>query len=157
MNMTFRKETLTMAALCLATAATLAAQTDVKSKVTVKDGKDVDVTGCVASAGRAGDGYLLTNVADKKGTRPDYLLVADDDDLSKALTKDLAKHVGHRMQISGKATDHDGKVEIETKTKTKVEHGDDQETHTKSTQKGDIPGTDYLSVKSMKMIAATCP
>jgi len=155
--MTFRKETLTMAALCLATAVTLAAQTDVKSKVTVKDGRDVDVTGCVASAGRAGDGYLLTNVADKKGTRPDYLLVADDDDLSKALTKDLAKHVGHRMQISGKATDRDGKVEIETKTKTKVEHGDDQETHTKSTQKGDIPGTDYLSVKSMKMIASTCP
>jgi len=156
--MTFREKTTAMVALCLAAAVTLAAQTDVKSKITVKDGKDVDVTGCVASApSGAGDGYVLTNVADKKGTRPDYRLVADDDDSAKGLTKDLAKHVGHRMQISGKATDRDGKVEIETKTTTKIEHGDDQETRTKSTQKGDIPGTDYLSVKSMKMIASTCP
>jgi len=156
--MTFREKTTTMAVLCLATAVTLAAQTDVKSKIKVKDGKDVDVTGCVASApSGAGNSYVLTNVADQKGSRPDYLLVADDDDFAKDLTKDLAKHVGHRMQISGKGTDRDGKIEIETKTKTKIEHGDDQETRTKSTQKGDMPGPAYLSVKSMKMIASTCP
>jgi hypothetical protein len=146
------------AAVCLTTAVTLAAQTDVKSKVKVKDGQDVDVTGCVASAaGGAGDNYVLTHVADKKGTRPNYTLVADDTDLHKQLTKDLAKHVGHRVQISGKATDRDGKVEIDTKTKTKIEHGDDQETRTKSTQQGDSAGVAYLSVKSMKMIAPTCP
>jgi hypothetical protein len=92
---------------------------------------------------------MLTNVADKKGAKPNYMLVPDD--------HDVAKHVGHRVQISGKATDRDGKVEIETKTKTKVAHGDDQETSSKSTLKGDIPGMAYLSVKSLKMIAATCP
>jgi hypothetical protein len=128
----------------------LAAQTDVKSKVKVKDGKDVDVTGCVASAPSGhGEGYVLTNVADKKGSRPNYMLVTDD--------HDIAKHLGHRVQIEGKATDRDGKVEIETKTKTKVKDGDDQETHSKSTMKGDMPGMAYLDVKSFKMIAATCP
>lgn len=142
-------KTLEVAVLCLAIAGPLSAQTDVKSKVKVKDGKDVDVTGCVSSAsGGMGDGYMLTNVADKRGSRPNYMLVDDND---------VAKHVGHRMQISGKATDRDGKVEIETKTKTKVKHGDDHETSTKSTMKGDVPGMAYLSVKSMKMIAATCP
>jgi len=142
--------TLEIAILCLATAGLLSAQTDVKSKVKVKDGKDVEVTGCVASApSGTGDSYMLTNVADKKGARPNYMLVPDE--------HDVAKHVGHRVQISGKATDRDGKVEIETKTKTKVAHGDDQETKSKSTLKGDIPGVPYLSVKSLKMIAATCP
>jgi hypothetical protein len=136
--------------LSIATAGTLAAQTEMKSKVTVKDGKDVEVTGCIASAASgSGDGYILTNVADKKGNRPSYILVDDD--------HDVAKHLGHRVQIDGKATDRDGKVEIETKTKTEVKHGDDQETHSKSTLKGDMAGMAYLSVKSLKMIAATCP
>ena len=139
-----------IAALTVATASSLAAQTDSKSKVKVKDGTDVEVTGCVASASTgSGDGYMLTNVADKKGTRPDYMLVDDD--------HDIAKHVGHRVQIDGKATDRDGKIEIETKTKTKVKHGDDQETNSKSTLKGDLPGTPYLRVNSLKMIAAACP
>ena len=121
-----------------------------KSKVKVKDGKDVEVTGCIASAtSGSGDGYMLTNVADKTGTRPSYTLVSDD--------PDLAKHLGHRVQIHGKATDRAGKIEIETKTKTKVKHGDDQETNNKSTLKGDMAGMAYLSVKSLKMIAATCP
>jgi len=143
-------KTLEVAALCLATAAPLSAQTDVKSKVRVKDGADVEVTGCVASASSGtGDGYVLTNVADKKGTKPNYMLVDED--------HDLVKHVGHRVQISGKATDRDGKIEIETKTKTKVKHGDDQETRSKSTMTGGTVGMAYLSVNSIKMIAATCP
>ena len=142
--------TLEVAALCLVSVGSLSAQTDVKSKVTVKDGADVEVTGCVASASRGtGDGYMLTNVADKKGVKPNYILVDED--------HDVAKHIGHRVQISGKATDRDGKIEIETKTKTKVKHGDDQETHSKSTIKGDTVGVAYLRVNSMKMIAATCP
>lgn len=139
-----------VAALCLATAGPLVAQTDSKSKVKVKDGNEVDVTGCVVSAPNgSGNHYTLTNVADKKGTRPDYMLVDED--------HDVAKHLGHRVQISGKATDRDGKIEVETKTKTKVKHGDDQETNSKSTLKGDMPGMAYLRVDSLKMIAATCP
>ena len=62
------------------------------------------------------------------------------------------------VQISGKATDRgDAKIETETSTKTKVDHGDDKETHSKSEAKGDLPGMPFLGVKSVKMIAASCP
>ena len=125
------------------------AQTETKSKVTVKDGKEVTVTGCV-EPNASGTGFMLTHVADKGGTMHNYMLVTDDGD--------LAKHVGHRMQIGGKITDQgDGKIKVETKTKTKVEHGDDKETHSKSEMKGNLDGVPFLGVKSMKMIAAACP
>lgn len=142
--------TICVAAFGLASLGAAAGQTSTKSKVTVKDGKDVEVTGCIASATRGGGNkYMLTNVADKKGAMHSYLLVNDDD---------LAKHVGHRVQIDGTAADRgDGKVEIETETKTKVEHGDDKETKSKSTMEGDLAGMPYLKVKSLKMIAAVCP
>jgi hypothetical protein len=138
------------ATLSVVSVGTPAAQTEVKSKVKVKDGKEVNVTGCVASASSgSGNGYILTNVADKKGAMHSYMLASDDD---------LSKHVGHRVQISGRVADRgDGKIEMETKIKTKVEHGDDKETHSKSTMKGDMPGMAFLSVKSLKMIAAVCP
>jgi hypothetical protein len=72
--------------------------------------------------------------------------------------EDFSKHVGHRMQLSGKVTDRgDGKIEVETKSKTKVEHGDDKKTHSKMEMKGDMAGVRYLGVHSMKMIAASCP
>jgi hypothetical protein len=122
-------------------------QTDTKSTVTVKDGKSVTVTGCIAPMNR-GTGFMLTNVADKSGALHDYMLVSEDDD--------LAKHVGHRVRIEGKVTDRgDGKVKIETKTKTKVEDGDDKETKSKSEIEG--TGPSYLGVRSLKMIAAVCP
>jgi hypothetical protein len=143
-----------ISAVCLSVlvgAGTLVAQTketESKTKVTVKDGKSMTVTGCVTPA-VSGNGFMLTNVADKSGDLHNYTLVPDD--------ADVAKHVGHRVQISGKATDRgDGKVEVEKKTTTKVEHGDD----TTSRSKAEIDGSvapPYLTVKSVKMIAATCP
>jgi hypothetical protein len=136
-------------AMCLASLGANAGQTETKSKIKVKDGKDVNVTGCVAPAA-SGTGFMLTNVADRNGAMHSYMLVSDDADLSK--------HVGHRVQLTGKVTDRgDAKVEVETKTKTKVEHGDDKETHSKSTVEGDMAGMAYLGVKSLKMIAAACP
>jgi hypothetical protein len=124
-------------------------ETETKSKITIKDGKSVTVTGCVAPS-VSGTGFILTNVADKTGALHDYLLVADNDDLSK--------HVGHRVQLSGNVTDQgDAKIKIETTSKTKVEHGDDKETHNRTEVKGDAPGMPYLGVKSVKMIAAVCP
>jgi hypothetical protein len=124
-------------------------QTESKSKITVKDGQEVTVTGCV-EPNASGTGYMLTHVADKKGMMHNYMLASDDGDLKK--------HVGHRMQIEGKVSDKgDGKVKVETKTKTKVEHGDDKETHSKSEVHGDMDGMRFLGVKSMKMIAAACP
>jgi len=124
-------------------------QTESKTKVTVKDGKDVEVTGCVTQAG-SGSGYMLTNVADKKGELHSYMLVSADSELSK--------HVGHRVQLKGKVTDRgDAKVSVETKTKTKVEHGDTEKSTTRSQFEGDVAGMSYLGVKSVKMIAAVCP
>ena len=90
-----------MVAACLAAccAVGVAAQTTeqtTKSKLSVKDGKDVTVTGCVEPMA-SGTGYMLTNVADKRGALHSYMLVSDD--------VDLTKHVGQRVEIKGKATD----------------------------------------------------
>jgi len=138
-----------LAAACTVAVGAQSAQTESKSKITVKDGQEVSVTGCVEPTA-SGTGFMLTHVADKSGGMHNYMLVSDD--------SDLAKHVGHRMQLDGKVTDKgDGKVKIETKTKTKVEHGDDKETHSTSEMKGDMAGMRFLGVKSMKMIAAACP
>jgi hypothetical protein len=66
--------------------------------------------------------------------------------------RDLAKHVGHRLQVRGKATDRgDGKVMIESKVGT---GGDKAEAKTEL--KGDMPGMHYLGVDSVKMISKTC-
>ena len=136
-------------AACCSVGIVQAGQVESKSKVTVKDGKDVSVTGCVEPTA-SGTGFMLTHVADKSGAMHNYMLVSDDGDLSK--------HVGHRMQLDGKITDKgDGKIKVETKTKVKVEHGDDKETHSTSEMKGDMDGMRFLGVKSMKMIAASCP
>jgi len=138
-----------VAAACSAGLAAQTSTTDTKSKITVKDGKEVTVTGCVEPTS-SGSGFMLTHVADKGGAMHNYMLVTDDNDLSK--------HVGHRVQVAGKITDRgDGKIKVETKTKTKVEHGDDKETHSKSEMKGDMDGVPFLGVKSVKMIAAACP
>jgi hypothetical protein len=100
--------------LAIAGAATLQAQsseTTTKTKIDVKDGKDMKVTGCVEAG--ADGGFVLTNVADKSGALHRYMLVSDSDDFSKV--------VGHRVQIEGKAGDRNhGKVEIKTETKATV-------------------------------------
>jgi len=129
-------------------AVALGAQSDgtrTKTKVEVKDGKDVKVTGCVEA--HALGGYILTNVADKSGALHRYMLVSD--------SENFAKQVGHRVQIEGKATDRDhGKVEITSESKTP---GVEQDTHTKFEANGDLSGMPYLGVEHMKMIAASCP
>jgi acylphosphatase len=72
-----------------------------------------------------------------------YALVTDDD---------LSKHIGHRMEIKGKAADRgDGKVTIES-TGTS---GSDK-TKVKTELKGDSPDMNYLGVKSVKMISKSC-
>jgi|GEM_PF-5144462 hypothetical protein len=137
------------AAVALAGSVALGAQTESKSKVTVKEGDDVTVTGCIEK-NASGTGYMLTHVADKKGMMHDYMLAESD--------QDFGKHVGHRVTLEGKIADKGhGKVKVETKTKTKVENGDDKETHSKSELHGDMDGMRFLGVKSLKMIAGTCP
>jgi hypothetical protein len=129
--------------LAVAGAATLGAQSSestTKTKVEVKDGKDMKVTGCIEAG--ASSGYVLTNVADKSGALHQYILVSDNDDFSKV--------VGQRVQIEGTVADRqNGKVEI--KTETKVD-GPTKDTHSKVEGSGP-----YLGVKHMKTIAASCP
>jgi hypothetical protein len=131
-------------------AATVAAAQDAKTRthVTVKDGKDVTVTGCI-QRNPNGD-YTLVNAAGKDGAAGSYILAkaGDDDKL-----EDLEKHVGHRMEIVGKAANRgDGKIEVETKSE-----GKNGKTETKSEVKGDLDGLPFLGVKASRMIASVCP
>ena len=138
-------------ALALACSVGLAAQsTTVKSetKVDVKDGKDVTVTGCLAQSA-SGTAYLLNDVEGKGVASRSYILTGKDN---------LDEHVGHLVEIKGKATNigDDSKVEVKTKTKVEREDADDKTTETKSTMEGDLKGLPYLGVKSVKMIRNSC-
>lgn len=120
-----------------------------KTKVTVKDGKEMTVTGCIQRS--PGGLFTLTHVAGKDGPLGSYFLVTDDED-------DLADHVGHRVQIVGKAADRgDGKLKIETQTAVKPEDGEKRTTEHKTEVKGELVGMPYLGVKSVKMMASVCP
>jgi hypothetical protein len=120
-----------------------------ETKITVEDGKDIKATGCVER--NADGGYMLTNVANKDGAMGSYVLATDDDD-------DLKDHVGHRVEISGKAADKgNGKVTIETTTESHAADGDKSKTKSKAEVKGDLKGLRYLGVKSVRMLASVCP
>src|SRR4029450_4424362 len=116
--------------------ATVAAAQDAKTRtnVTVKDGKEITVTGCVE---RNPNGeYVLTNVAGKDGAVGSYILAKGGD--SDAL-EDLDKHVGHRMEIVGKAANRgDGKIEVETKSENKR-----GKTETNAEVDGDLDGLSF--------------
>ena len=139
------------AALALACTVGLGAQSSTvktETKVEVKDGKDVVVTGCLDRA-ISGTGYTLTNVEGKDVTNRAFLLVGKDGDLDK--------HVGHLVEIHGKASaGNDAKIEVKTKTKVEREHADDKKTESKTEIKGDMIDVPYLGVKSVKMLRATC-
>ena len=116
-----------------------------KTRLIVEDGKELTVTGCV---GRNPDGgYTLTSAAGKDGPTGSYILarLKDDDDEFE----DLKDHVGHRVEIKGKAADKgDGRIKVET---------DSGKTETKSEMKGDLSGMPYLGIKSFRMVASVCP
>jgi hypothetical protein len=113
-------------------------ETKTKTKIDVKDGKDISIDGCLA-ANPAGGYLLTTSTGDLK-----YALVTDDD---------LSKHVGHRIQVKGKAADRgDGKVKIESTVGTSG--GDKAKSTTEL--KGDMSDMHYLGVKSVKMISKSC-
>ncbi len=124
-----------------------------ETKLEVKDGKDVTLTGCLERSPQSSGGttqYRLTNVADKKNELHSYLLVGGDAD-------DLQSHVGHMVEVKGKAADSDdGKVKVNTKTKVERENADDVKTESKSELKGDLIGLPLLGVQDVKMIRPTC-
>ena len=135
-----------VASILLAGSLALSAQDKPKTKVIVEDGKELTVTGCVA---RNPDGGLaITNAAGKDGAIGSYILArlggSDDDELDK-----LKDHVGHRMEIKGKAADKgDGRLKVETESK---------KTESRSEVKGDLEGLPFLGVKSSRMLATVCP
>jgi hypothetical protein len=114
--------------------------TTTTTKIDVKDGKDVKVTGCIEA--NPDGGYMLTNVADKTGERHYYILVSSSENFAKVLND--------RVEIEGTIGDsRNGKVEI--KTETKVD-GPARDTHSKIESKAP-----YMGVKNMRMIATSCP
>jgi hypothetical protein len=119
-----------------------------QTKVSVQDGREVKVTGCVER--NVNGGFTLTNAANKEGALGSYVLASDDDDL-----KD---HVGHRVEITGKAADQGkGKIKVETKNETRANDGDKESTTSKSEVKGDLKGLPFLGVKEVRMLASVCP
>lgn len=129
--------TLGLAAMCAVGLSAQSGTTTTKTKIDIKDGKDVTVTGCLET--NPGGGYMLTT----SGGALKYAVVTDDD---------LAKHLGHRVELKGKAADKgDGKVTIESEVKT----GDDK-AKAKTELKGDMAGMHYLGLKSLKMISTSC-
>jgi hypothetical protein len=136
-------------AIVLAGCLAAAQETESKSKTKIKvdDGKEMTVTGCVERGPEGG--FTLTNVANKDGALGSYMLAAtDDNDLDN-----LDKHVGHRVEVTGKAADKGkGKIKVESKME-----GTSGKTESKSEVKGDLKGLPYLGVKSFRMLAAVCP
>jgi hypothetical protein len=122
-----------------------------KTKISVDEGKEIAVTGCVA---RTADGeFSLTQVAGKDGALGSYVLVAKDDK-----RKDLEKHVGHRVEIQGKAADQgDGKLTMKNEAKVRTTEGDTKKRESTTKVEGDLKGLPFLGVKSVRMLATVCP
>jgi hypothetical protein len=118
-----------------------------QTKVSVEDGRDITVTGCVER--NADGGYMLTRAANKEGSFGSYLLAGD--------TDDLKDRVGSRVEVKGKAADQgDGKIKVETKNESKVGDNERKKTTSTSEVKGDLSGLPFLGVKSVKTIARVC-
>jgi hypothetical protein len=138
-----------LAGMCAAglAAQTQETQTTTKTKIEIKGGKNVTVIGCLER--RPGGDYVLASVRDNgRLEHSRYALVT---------SQDLSKHVGERVEIRGKAvTNGDGKVSVESQTKTEVEHGKDQETKTKSEGTSGAFDLPFLGVRSLKTLSSSC-
>jgi hypothetical protein len=144
---------LTALALGLAVPLTAAQPQKSNSRVIVEDGKEMTVTGCIQ---RNHEGaYMLTNAAGKDGVVGSYILAVSDgeDDLD-----DLEKHVGHRVEVAGKAADRGkGRIKVETKSEMPRPGGGKAKSESKSELQGDLAGLPYLGIKSFRMLASVCP
>jgi hypothetical protein len=138
-----------LAAMCAAgvTAQAQETQTTTKTKIEIKGGKNVTVIGCLER--RSSGAYVLTDVNENGRTdHPRYALVT---------SKDLSRHVGQRVEISGKAVQNGhGKLAVEETTKTQVDDGKDQETKTKTEATSGELDMPSLGVRSMKTLSSSC-
>lgn len=126
----------------------VAAQEKTRTKISVEDGRDVTLTGCVERS--AEHGFVLSRAAGKDGAERSYLLVGD-------AANDLDDRVGHRVEVRGKAADQGGgKLKIETKSEVESASGDRRKRESKTEVQGDLEGLPYLGVKSVRTIATVC-
>ena len=122
-----------------------------KTRITVEEGRNVTVTGCV---GRTSEGtFTLNHSAGKDGALGSYILVADGDQMD-----DLRDHVGHRVEVKGKAADQgDGRVKIKSESEVRTSEGDRRKRESTTNVEGDLGGLPYLGVRSVRMLASICP
>jgi hypothetical protein len=114
--------------------------TETKTKVEVKEGKEITAVGCLEQ--NPGGGYMLTDVSG--GSTMRYMLVGDNN---------FSKNVGRRVMVKGKAaTEGKGKVKVESSVKTSGEK--DSKATTEAS--GDLGGMPFLGVDSFKVIADSC-
>ena len=112
-----------------------------KTKVEVKGGKEIKVTGCLDRVS-TGTGYILT---DSSGDRLKYAIVTDDD---------LSKYIGKRVEAKGNASDRgDAKVKVERK----VEGTTGEKTESKVETSGANADLPFLGLHSIKAVEGSCP
>jgi len=110
-----------------------------KTKIEIKDGRDVTLTGCLERSSGMTNYVLTDEVGDLR-----YAVVTDDD---------LGRYVNRRVEIKGRAADRgDGKVKIERRT----EGTSGRETESKVEAKGDTTVLPYLGLKSIKDVGRSC-
>ena len=131
----------------MASAQSQGTKTTTETKTEIKGGKDLTVTGCVERG--TGTEFLLTGIRQKDGRGPTrYSLVTKDD---------MSKHVGHRVEIHGKAvTEGEGTVTVQSKTKTEVGNNPAQETKTTTEGTSGVLPIPYLSVGTIETRSSSC-
>lgn len=128
-----------LAAICAVGLGAQSGTTTTKTKMDVKDGKNIEVAGCLEK--NPDGGYMLTTT----GGSMKYAIVTNDD---------LSKHIGHHVSLKGKAADRgDGKVKIESTTTGK---GEDKTKESMEMKGSDMAGMHYLGLKSLKMLSKSC-
>jgi hypothetical protein len=138
-NMKLIYATFGVAAMCAVGLGAQTGTTQTKTKIEVKDGKEIKISGCLERT--PGAGYILT---DREGGLK-YTLVTNDD---------LSKHLGHRIEVKGKAADKgDATVKIESTVGTS---GSDKKETSSEVKGTDMAGMRYLGVKSVKMLSKSC-
>jgi hypothetical protein len=138
--MKLMKTVLAIAAVSTVGLGAQSSETQTTTKVQVKDGKAVKVSGCLER--NPGGGYMLTDVANGGAMR--YVLVSE---------RDFSKDLGRRVEVKGKAaSERHGKLKVESTVKTSGE----KDTKTTSEASGDLGGMPFLGVDSFKVLADSC-
>ena len=110
--------------------------------------------------GKGSNGHRVFGAtAERKLHRDRYPREAPVDPSRYALvtSEDLSKHVGERVEIRGKAVvNGDGKISVESKTKTEVENGKDQEAKSKTEGTSGVLDMPLLGMTSMKTLSSSC-